>query len=472
MKNNVRTFLWLLLATLTLSSALPSAAQNIAGYWQGMLHVREGDSLTLGMFVRQQGDTLNLVLDSPDQYALDIPVGGISFADSSLSWKAPSINASFVGRLSADGQRIEGAFKQGKSFPLTLARGFERKVFRRPQTPQPPYPYREEEVRLKERRGRYDLISGTLTMPMQSPKALVVMISGSGWQDRDESLFGHKPFKVLADMLTRRGYAVFRYDDYPTAVFARSTTFDFADGVSMIIDTFARRLDLQGVPIGLLGHSEGSIVAEIAASRDRRVAFIVSLGGVAQTLPEVLLYQIRVVAEVEGTLTPEEIDNSVALSDALYRSFAKAGNAADAAKTLGRVWECQQARLTPEQQQRYGFTDERKRTTVQQMCSPWFFALFRLQPKQYIKKVKCPVLTLGGAKDLQVDAVANNALFAKYLPKNSRHRFVTVPDANHLLQPCRTGSPKEYGEIEETIIPSVLDAIAGWLDGLFVQAVD
>lgn len=469
MKNNIQTTLWLLLATLTLSSALPCAAQNIAGYWQGMLHVTGGDSLTLGMFVRQQGDTLNLVLDSPDQYAIDIPVGGISFADSSLSWKVPSINASFVGRLSADGQRIEGTFKQGKSFPLTLSRGFERKVIRRPQTPQPPYPYREEEVRLKESRGRYDLICGTLTMPAQQPKALVVMISGSGWQDRDESLFGHKPFKVLADMLTRRGYAVFRYDDYPAAVFARSTTIDFADGVAMIIDSLVRRPDLQGVPVGLLGHSEGSLVAEIAAARDRRIAFIVSLGGVAQPFPDLLLYQLKAIAEADGTLTPEEIDRSVALSDALYRSFAKAGSPEEAAQTLNKAWTCQQARLTPEQQQRYGFTDERKRTTVQQMCSPWFFALFRLQPKQYLRKVKCPVLALGGAKDLQVDAGANNVLFAKYLPKNSRHRFITVPDANHLLQPCLTGSPKEYGVIEETIIPSVLDTIAGWLDGQFAQ---
>ncbi len=468
-KNNSPTVLWLLTAALTLLAALPCAAQNLAGYWQGMLHVTGKDSLTIGMFVRQQGDTLNIVLDSPDQYALDIPVDGIGFADSILSWKVPSINASFAGRLSTDGQRIEGTFKQGRSLPLTLARGFERKVIHRPQTPQPPYPYREEEIRIKESRGRYDLISGTLTMPMQQPKALAVMISGSGWQDRDESLFGHKPFKVLADMLTRRGYAVFRYDDYPAAVFARSTTFDFADGVALIMDTLSRRIDLQGVPIGLLGHSEGSLVAEIAASRDRRVAFIVTLGGVAQTVPEVLLYQLRAIAEAEGTLTPEEIEHSVALSDALYRSFAKAGNAAQAANVLDKAWTCQQTRLTPEQQQRYGFTDERKRTAMQQMCSPWFFAFFRLQPKQYLKRVKCPVLAIGGDKDLQVDAKANNDLFAKYLPKNSRHRFVTVPDANHLLQPCKTGSPKEYGEIEETIIPAVLDTVADWLDGLFAQ---
>ncbi len=468
MKNKTLNVLWLL-ANLALTAALPCAAQNIAGYWQGMLHVTNSDSLTIGMFVRQDGDTLNLVIDSPDQYAQDIPVDVINLVDSNLSWKASSINASFAGRLSADGQRIEGTFKQGRSLPVTMCRGFERKVIRRPQTPQPPYPYREEEVRLKEPRGRYDLISGTLTMPEQPPKALAILISGSGWQDRDESLFGHKPFKVLADMLTRRGYAVFRHDDYPAAVFARSTTYDFADGVARILDTLCRRPDLQGVPVGLLGHSEGSLVAEIAASRDRRVAFIISLGGVAQPVPEVLLYQLRAIAEAEGKYTPAEIDNSVALSAALYRAFAKAKTTTEAAKVLDEVWERQQQRLTPEEQQRYGFTDERKRTAVQQMCSPWFFAFFRLQPKQYLKKVKCPVLAIGGEKDLQVDAATNNVLFAKYLPKNSRHRFVAVPDANHLLQPCKTGSPKEYGEIEQTMMPSVLDTIADWLNGLFAQ---
>lgn len=444
--------------------AFAVSAQDIAGYWQGVLHVSKTDSLTVGMMVDQKDDTLRVVMDSPDQYYMDIATDESKWEDSTLSWKVKEIGASFSGRLSADGQRITGSFKQGSKLELTFERGHERKVIRRPQTPQPPYPYSEEEIYIKDKSNRYNLINGTLTMPVQTPKALIILISGSGWQDRDESLLGHKPFLLLADHLTQQGYAVFRYDDFPRAVFAKSTTFDFADGVSLILDSLAHRADLQGVPMGLLGHSEGSMVSEIVSARDRRVAFVISLGGVAQKTTDVLLYQLRAINEADSILTPEEIDNSVKLSDQMYQALLKAKNEKEAAKVLNQKWDQICSRLTPEEQERYEFTPQRKAAAIQQLVSPWFYTFIHFDPKPYIKKMRCPVLAIGGEKDLQVDVTANNALFAKYLKKDPRHRFASIQGANHLLQPCTTGNPNEYGEIEETMKPEVLNLITDWLE--------
>lgn len=444
--------------------AFAVSAQNISGYWQGVLHVSKTDSLTVGMMVNMDDDTLRIVMDSPDQYYMDIATDESKWEDSTLSWKVKEIEASFSGRLSADGHSITGTFKQGSKLELTFERGHERKVIRRPQTPQPPYPYSEEEIRIKDKDNRYSLINGTLTMPVQTPKALIILISGSGWQDRDESLMGHKPFLLLADHLTRQGYAVFRYDDFPRAVFAKSTTFDFADGVTLILDSLTHRTDLRGVSMGLLGHSEGSMVAEIVAARDQRISFVITLGGVAQKTTDVLLYQLRVINETDSTLTPEEIDNSVKLSDQLYQALLKAKNEKEAAKVLNQKWETICRRLTPEEQERYGFTPQRKAAAIQQLVSPWFYTFIHFDPKPYIKKMQCPVMAIGGEKDLQVDVLANNSLFAQYLKKNPHHRFVSIQGANHLLQPCESGSPNEYGEIEETMKQEVLDLITGWLE--------
>ena len=440
-----------------------ASAQNISGYWEGILRITKQDSLTIGMLVEQHGDSLNVVMDSPDQYYNDIATTERSWGDSTLAWKVSDLGASFSGKLSADGQRIVGTFKQNGKLPLTFERGHERRIIRRPQTPKPPYPYSEEEIRIKDKNKRYSLINGTLTTPSGAPKALIILISGSGWQDRDESIMGHKPFLVLADYLTRQGYAVFRYDDFPQAVFAKSTTYDFADGVTMILDSFARRDDLAALPTGLLGHSEGSLIAEIVAARDKRVNFVITLGGVAQKTTDVLLYQLRAINETDRVLTPEELDNSVRMSDRLYKALDKAKNEKQAAEILNQTWAQLSIQLTPEEQERYGFTPERKAAVIQQMVSPWFFTFVHFDPKPYVKKMRCPVLAIGGEKDLQVDVVANNLLFSKYLKKNPQHQFVSIPNANHLLQSCITGNPDEYGKIEETLKPEVLEIISKWL---------
>ena len=200
-------------------------------------------------------------------------------------------------------------------------------------------------------------------------------------------------------------------------------------------------------------------MAFIVAAKDRRVSGIVTLGGVAQPMHEVLLYQLRAISEATHELTPAEIDNSIRISEGLYNLLRKSKTPQEAAKLIGTFWDEQCAKLTPEEQIRYNMTMTGKITAIQQLTSPWFFTFFHFEPKKYIRKVRCPVVAINGGKDLQVDAVANQTLMRQYLSKKWPHQFHILPNANHLLQTCTTGSLDEYGAIEETICPDALEFI-------------
>ncbi len=447
----------------------PLTAQDIAGYWEGKIAVI-GDSLTIGVFVEQE-DSLHVELDSPDQFAIGIPATKSAWIDSTLTWEVSSLGASFSGKLSADGKRIEGTFRQGKRFPLVLWAGHERKKLNRPQEPKPPYPYSEEEIRIKEPRGRYDYVTGTLTLPTTPAKALVILISGSGWQDRDESLLGHKPFKVIADTLTRSGYAVFRYDDLPKAIFQHATTLDFADVVNKIRDTLSQHPALQHIPVGLLGHSEGSLVAYIVDNK-RPVDFIITMGGVAQPIRQILCYQNAAIAMANGA-TCEEASQITDESDRLYAIVEKAPTREKAMERMRKYLEKGGVHRTDKATD----LNPSQRQVIQTLCSPWFYTLFHLDPKPYLQKLSCPFLAINGQIDLQVEADQSVRLMRHYLdPKSSKtpysfydapvayHTYRIIPSANHLLQTCQTGNPQEYGAIEETISPVVLQLMTNWLD--------
>lgn len=441
------------------------AAQDIAGYWEGKIGLTKTDSLTIGVQIDYQGDTLYIELDSPDQYFTGEPVSKIRFEDSVLSFQVPNFNLSYEGRLSADNQHFSGTCKQYKrSFDCTISRGAQRKSFPRPQTPKPPYPYGTEEVNFRDRSGKKGLIYGTLTMPKEQPKGLVIMISGSGWQDRDETIYAHRPFAVIADTLAKAGFATYRYDDFPVAIFRKSTTFDFADGVRLILDSLLQRDDLKGVKVGLLGHSEGSLVASIVAADDKRVGFTIHLGGIAQPFEEILLYQSEAIFRVSGKLTDKEIENSMAINRHIYDIFKKSKNNEDAVKKISQYWDELATQLTEDEKQKYNITPTGKFSMIQTFSSPWFYTLFHIDVDKYLKKGnKIPMLAISGEKDLQIDAIYTLNNINKYLKKDVFHRESLILGANHLLQPCTTGSPDEYGLIETTIAPEVLDIIVKWL---------
>ena len=451
---------FVLFSILFLLSAVTLPAQNIAGYWEGKIGVTKTDSLTVGLQIDYQGDTLYAELDSPDQYFTGQPVSGLTFADSLLTFRVPEFGLTYEGALSADGQCFTGTCTQyGRKFACTLAQGAKRKQFPRPQTPAPPYPYRTEEVSFRDREGKRPLINGTLTMPDSTPKGLIIFISGSGWQDRDESLYAHKPFAVIADTLTKAGFATFRYDDFPTSVFRKSTTYDFADGVRLVLDSLLQRNDLQYLKVGLLGHSEGSLVATIVAASDKRIGFTIHLGGIAQPFEEILLYQSEAIARASGELTEKEIANGNAINKCIYSIVKKCKSKEECAEKIGKVWDELAAKLTDEEKVKYNMTPENKFTAIQTFSSPWYYELFRIDPRKYLKKIKTPVLAISGQKDLQVDANATEKIMDKYLIGKTFYYFYRMPGLNHLLQPCTTGSPDEYEQIETTIAPEVLESI-------------
>jgi len=454
--------IFLLLATANLR------AQDFTGYWEGKIGISKTDSLTIGLQIERRADTLYAELDSPDQYFTGQPVSNLEIVeDSAINFRVPEFGLIYAGQLSEDGQSIKGSCEQyGRLFACHLSRGATRKQFLRPQTPTPPYPYRTEEVNFRDRSGKKSLINGTLTLPTDKPKGLVIFISGSGWQDRDEALFAHKPFAVIADTLTKAGFATYRYDDFPVPIFRKSTTFDFADGVRLILDSLLQRTELQGIKVGLLGHSEGSLVASIVASDDKRVGFTIHLGGIAQPFEEILLYQSEAIMRISGQYTEKEIANSVAINKRIYEVIKKSKNPEDCMAKLGKLWDGLSAQLTDEEKVTYNMTPENKFTAIQTFGSDWYYTLFRIDPAKYLKKIKTPVLAISGDHDLQVEGSVTIQNMRKYLKNKKLLNPIYAKGLNHLLQPCTTGSPDEYGHIETTIAPEVLDHITRFTESV------
>jgi hypothetical protein len=447
-------------------------AQNISGYWEGKIAISKKDSLTLGIQVEYRADTLYIELDSPDQYFTGQPASNVQFEDSVLSFSVPEFGLSFEGQLATDGRRLTGTCKQhGRKFPCELATGAQRKQFLRPQTPKPPYPYRTEEINFRDRDGKYFLINGTLTLPESTPKGVVIFISGSGWQDRDETISGHKPFAVLADTITKAGFATYRYDDFPVTIFRKSTTFDFAEGLRLVIDSLLERDDLRGLNVFLLGHSEGSLVASIVASDDQRVSGTIHLAGVAQPFEEILLYQSEALLRASNTVTEKEIENSMAINRQIYSIIKKSKDPKDCMERIGKLWDELSRKLSEEEREKYNMTPDKKLATLQTFSSPWYYTLFRIDPVKYLKKIKSPVLAISGDKDLQVEATRTEENMLNYLKKCQALSFERMVGLNHLLQPCITGNLDEYGQIETTIDPEVLGIAVKWLDRISYQTI-
>jgi len=455
------TALVLLLAGLALSSSL--SAQDISGTWHGKLSLPTG-SLTIVFHISQteQGGYVT-TLDSPDQGANGIKTQTTSFNDSTLIVQIPVIHASYKGKLNSD-NTINGTFTQGMPFPLNLKKG-EASRPKRPQEPQPPFPYRSEEVTVRNEQDGINL-AGTLTLPEKGTKfPAVVMVTGSGAQNRDEEIMGHKPFLVIADYLTRNGIAVLRCDDRGTAAsqgnHATATNEDFATDTEAMVNYLRSRKDINAKKIGIIGHSAGGIIAFIVAKKDPAIAFVVSLAGAGVRGDSLMLKQVELISKSQG------------MSDAVWQGMKPS--------IRNRYAILQQTDKTPEELQKELYADVTKTmspeqlkdlNTIQQisaqissMTSPWYLHFMRYDPAQDLKNLKCPVLALNGEKDIQVDAAMNLTAIQERITGNG-NKNVTVkayPNLNHLFQTCEKGTLTEYGQLEETINPEVLKDIIEWI---------
>lgn len=482
-----QTLLFLLLGVLTFSAssradpqpgagpATPAAHMKpddtLLGHWEGRLALPNGMSLRVLLDVSRGADgALTATADSPDQGARGLHVDTIRLDKDQVDFTL-AIGARYQGTLNAAGDTLTGQWKQHATLPLEFHRGSATTSSaaepRRPQTPRPPLPYRAEEVSY-ENPAAHVKLAGTFTVPPgDGPFPTVLLLTGSGAQDRDETLLGHKPFLVLADALSRRGIAVLRVDDRgiggSSGDFSKATSEDFAGDALAGVAWLKTRKEVDARRIGLVGHSEGALVASMAAVRSKDVAYLVFLGGPGLPGDRIILRQLADLGRVLGR--PEA---GIARSLAAERSLLDLVKAEkDPEKLRARARGLLEAHLKqasePERQQAEaaGGVDAQ----LAQLSSPWFRFFVNYDPRPTLARVKVPLLALIGEKDLQVSAKENLPEIARALRKGGNTRGITreLPGLNHLLQTAKTGSPAEYAQLEETMSPAALTAIADFI---------
>ena len=450
---------------------ISTQAQNIEGTWNGVLKIND-ISLRIVFHIEKNGDTYSTKMDSPDQGASGIPADKTSFDGQQLVVEAAQLGMVFTGNL--NGEEVVGEFKQGPtSFPLTFSRkAVEKKVEPRPQDPKD-FPYKVEEVSFKNHEAKVTL-AGTLTLPKDGkPKSVVILISGSGPQDRNEEVasFNHRPFLVLSDYLTRNGIGVLRYDERgvgeSSGNFGAATSADFATDVVAAIDFLNFRPDLKGVKIGLAGHSEGGIIAPMVASTSKEVDFIALLAAPGMPSGDLLLLQSKLISEAEQVPTEIVEANHKILQEAYAFLVDNVDLPKEEAKKgLIKIFKSGLTGFPKEVRSQIGNEDEFVNKEAEGLLDPWFRYFIAIDPAIYLEKVNCPVFAINGTLDLQVPATENLEAIEQSLTKAGNENFVIKPMAqlNHLFQKAETGSPSEYKNIEETFNEAAMKAIASWIN--------
>jgi hypothetical protein len=410
-------------------------------------------------------------MDSPDQGANGIPVEKVNLEGQEVKISLSNLGISYSGELSADGSKIAGNFQQGAAvIPLELGReAQEKQELKRPQEPTYPLPYQEEEVSYDNPRAEGVTLAGTLTLPEgDGPFPAVILISGSGPQNRNEELLGHKPFLVIADHFTRAGIAVLRFDDRgvagSTGDFKAATSADFATDVQAGIDFLKTRSDIAADHIGLVGHSEGGLIAPMVAADNSDVDFIILMAGPGVDGTEILLLQQQLLARAEGG-SEEVIEKNRKASIKMFKALKKTKDLEQTKKDLIKYVKQELGNLPEAEKAQLGDLDKLAEQQVATLATPWFRFFLSYYPKLNLKKVSCPVLAINGDKDLQVDATQNIPAIEKALKTGGNKQVSTriLPGLNHLFQHSETGKSSEYGQLEETFAPEALELMTAWI---------
>ncbi|MBD2701665.1 alpha/beta hydrolase [Spirosoma sp. BT702] len=454
----MRNILLLLLISLTTFSA---HGQPIAGQWFGALRIPGNQQLRLVFNISKTDNSYSATMDSPDQGAKGIPATSTTFENPKLTITLKNLSIDYTGELKGDS--IVGTFKQGGfSLPLTLSKKeIEKKAAIRPQEPAKPYPYHSEDVTFENPTANITL-AGTLTLPKKEGNfPAVVLITGSGPQNRNEELLDHKPFLVLADYLTRNGIAVLRYDDRGVADskgnFQMATSADFATDVLAAVTFLKGRKEINPKHIGLIGHSEGGLIAPMVAQQSKDVGFLVLLAGTGIPGDQLLLKQQELIGKASG-VSDSALQKILADNKVAYNIITQSTNTDSLKRTLTNYLK----KVMPDTS---AGSDEHIKAQVAQLASPWLQYFMRYDPAVTLTKVKIPVLALNGANDLQVPAELNLTAIRNALAKAGNKHVTTkvLPGLNHLFQESKTGLPAEYGSIEQTFSPVALAEIANWI---------
>jgi pimeloyl-ACP methyl ester carboxylesterase len=442
---------------------------GLAGTWLGTLKFPGAELRIVFRFARNADGTWSALLDSPDQGAKDIPTSKVALENDRLLVEAQVVAGSFSGTVKAGFSEIEGVWKQGGlDVPLLLKKTDKVEGPNRPQEPKKPYPYIEEEVCYQNAAAAGVTLAGTLTLPSgQGPFPAVLLISGSGQQDRDETVMGHKPFWVLADYLTRRGIAVLRVDDRGAGGSkgdAKSATSrDFAGDALAGVAYLKGRKEIATNRIGLIGHSEGGLIAPmVAVDNPKDVAFIVLMAGPGLTGEEIILRQGRLINKANGA-SDAAIACDNALQEKIFRILREEKDAAKAEAGLRQAMAEAVAGMSAEEQK--NFPPAAQEASLKMVMSPWFRFFLSYDPRPILRRVACPVLAINGEKDLQVPSEENLKAIAGALQAggNKDATVKQLAGLNHLFQTAGSGSPAEYSKIEETIAPVALQLIGDWI---------
>lgn len=442
-------------------------AQDIEGTWQGNLEVQPGKTMLFIFTISQNSEVLNTRLDIPSQGLKELQPAYTTYVENNLIIDASNLGFKFEGKWDFKSGEIKGVFQEGlNSVPLNL---IKEKIVKqvetpkRPQEPSKPYPYMVEDVKIINAEDDIYL-AGTLTLPKSSNQdtPVVILISGSGPQDRDETYMGHKPFLVLSDYLTRKGIAVLRYDDRgiggSTGNFEKATTEDFSNDVLKIIEYLKNRSDI-GNKIGLIGHSEGAIIAPKVANKSKDVSFIVMLAatgvlGKQVSLQQAIDYRNFPVADkgkykdyIEKAINIAASDKDVTIVNNELKSFYQNSEVLNSIlpQTINK--------------------DEFIENLIKSRMNPWIRYFYNYNPSDEIRKIRIPTLALYGSNDTQVPPKYHLQPIKEALEKSNSKNYevVLMKDLNHLFQESKTGQISEYPEIEETMSPKVLEKISNWI---------
>ncbi len=445
-----------------------SASKRLQGSWLGKVDLNSR-LLRVVFNFRPSGDTLLVTLDSPDQATKDLPVKRAWMIGDSVFIDAAFVHGQYSGLMLKGDTAMEGLWTQG-SFSTELA--FKKLagafLLRRPQEPRGPFPYKSEDLVFTNKQAGVEL-AGTLTIPEgQGPFPAVILVTGSGPQNRNEELFNHKPFWVIADFLTRNGIAVLRYDDRGTykskGNFKTATTFDFADDAEAGFNYLLSRSEIDHDKVGIAGHSEGGMIAPVIAARNNKVRFIILLAGPGLPGRMVITRQSSLISRSFG-MSEGKIDTANAINDKIYDIVEAEPDSLIAAQKIRQVLiesVVQASDLTKEDKDKAIKNIDQ---TIRVVDRKWFRTFLMFDPAIYLSKVQCPVLAIAGSLDIQVSPDENLNAILDVMEKtgNKFYQIKKLPELNHLFQHAKTGLPAEYNHIEETFAPEALQIILDWL---------
>jgi pimeloyl-ACP methyl ester carboxylesterase len=442
-------------------------SQEIIGSWTGNLKIQE-TSLRLVFNVSMKDSVLISTFDSPDQGAFGLPTTRTTYSESDKKLEIIASGLGIFYRGIIENDSIVGTFNQGGiPFPLTLRKTI-KEVVHKPQTPIEPLPYISEEVTISDNSQNKVSLSGTLTLPDSTGIfPAIILIAGSGPNDRDETIFGHKPFYLLSDYLTRNGFAVLRYDKRgvgkSTGDYSKATISDFVTDASNALEYLKSRKEIDSSKIGMLGHSEGGIIAPMVASKSSDVKFMVLLAAPGTKGIEIVLDQNENSLKHQG-IEPETINRLQLTNREIFESLLVwTGSENDRTALRDRLsylWE-QLPILIKLKLEKEPYL----RAQFNAMITPGYRSFLATDPKDYLSLVSCPVLAINGENDVQVPALKNLEAIKHHIQKGGNYKVETksYPLLNHLFQESITGQPDEYGKIDQTISPQVLSDITNWV---------